>query len=1029
MTVPLRSLRITAEMAADGYARGAKQVADSNRIVVSSYAGLNQAWAQLDANMTRLPAGMARLSRAFLPGYAEAAKFHKELQSLDRTLGEGMSMDRGVAVIGEIERAFGRSADAAELARRGYAAAAQAAQLSRNQNVSQFAWNTGLGVRESSGLTAADFPGLAGLAEEQERMRAGAARLLAELNPLQAALDRHNAELAEYAAMLKAGYLSQDQFAAAQSRSAATFAQQAEWIRRAGQSTRLSRFEVANLGFQLSDVGVMLASGQSPFLLIMQQGMQIADILGPHGLRGGLKELGAAMVRYLTNPVNLAVIGFAALAAGAVWAYSRMTSGAKESSEQIQKNQSMVTQLRENYRALGLDVSKALPDTNNLTFKVGFRLEVDRERVQNEIENIWNQVRPLRPYEREGLGGAMRVFNRSEYKPFVDVIEEMSKSTKGGVLDFEDLERRIIAVANATPEAKNAMLGLVDGLKSVSERAEEAALALDLARGKGDLFSQSFIDVLGDLDKLKSLRSFAPSTLSPREQLNESFNAAKILAENPEQLADATRAYGDAVAYLDAQTAKLAATQRNEIDALYAITPAQKAAAAAEAERISMMGAGIDATEASMRISHAYAMAMAQATIEITRATQAQQLEMQAINAKSPAEKASLAAKREALNIYGDLTRANMNDVRVLQASAIAYAQATKAISDQNRERIRAANDNIAQKRLEVELVGASAFERSLETENLRTYLDLLKQAEANGLSFDTAQYELLKKKNAEAARLTEQLAFQKLMFEARRDGEYMSMSGPDAAIARKLDSAGLSRDSDDYQQAWLALEELDRKARSLPMGLKSGFEAAFMDIANLAEPAESLITNMFSGFEDAWVNFAKTGKFEFSSMIDGMIGDLARLAYRMAMMQILNYLIPGGFNLGGSGGGVNVLGYANGGAFTNSIVSKPTMFAYGGAMGKLGVMGEAGAEAVMPLTRTSNGKLGVAAVGGGTSGPMKFSVTYIGQQQPQIENVERRGDELVVTMREIARDEAMRVVPGIVEQGYGMRRQMVARP
>lgn len=52
---------------------------------------------------------------------------------------------------------------------------------------------------------------------------------------------------------------------------------------------------------------------------------------------------------------------------------------------------------------------------------------------------------------------------------------------------------------------------------------------------------------------------------------------------------------------------------------------------------------------------------------------------------------------------------------------------------------------------------------------------------------------------------------------------------------------------------------------------------------------------------------------------------------------------------------------FANGGAFTNSIVSRPTMFAYGGAFGSsAGVMGEAGPEAVMPLKRDSSGRLGV---------------------------------------------------------------------
>ncbi|MCL2765958.1 MAG: tape measure protein [Treponema sp.] len=55
---------------------------------------------------------------------------------------------------------------------------------------------------------------------------------------------------------------------------------------------------------------------------------------------------------------------------------------------------------------------------------------------------------------------------------------------------------------------------------------------------------------------------------------------------------------------------------------------------------------------------------------------------------------------------------------------------------------------------------------------------------------------------------------------------------------------------------------------------------------------------------------------------------------------------------------------YAAGGTFTNQIVSTPTFFQHGG---KLGVMGEAGPESIMPLCRMSNGDLGVAASVSGT--------------------------------------------------------------
>jgi tape measure domain-containing protein len=56
---------------------------------------------------------------------------------------------------------------------------------------------------------------------------------------------------------------------------------------------------------------------------------------------------------------------------------------------------------------------------------------------------------------------------------------------------------------------------------------------------------------------------------------------------------------------------------------------------------------------------------------------------------------------------------------------------------------------------------------------------------------------------------------------------------------------------------------------------------------------------------------------------------------------------------------------FAAGGAFTNQVVTTPTYFAHGGG---LGVMGEAGPEAIMPLTRMPNGNLGVQTAGGGAN-------------------------------------------------------------
>jgi lambda family phage tail tape measure protein len=185
---------------------------------------------------------------------------------------------------------------------------------------------------------------------------------------------------------------------------------------------------------------------------------------------------------------------------------------------------------------------------------------------------------------------------------------------------------------------------------------------------------------------------------------------------------------------------------------------------------------------------------------------------------------------------------------------------------------------------------------------------------------------------------------------------------------------------------------------------------ANYLDSAsNIAGQTKTLFGNAFSSMEDAVVNFAMTGKLSFADFTKSILADMARIATRQASSALLSSLVGAAtsYFTGGSGGnglaagsagatssnlGASSAGYssayfpqalggawssgvqmfANGGAFTNNIVSTPT--AFGMAGGRAGVMGEAGPEAIMPLTRTSSGKLGVLAAGGGSGTTISIS-------------------------------------------------------
>jgi hypothetical protein len=146
--------------------------------------------------------------------------------------------------------------------------------------------------------------------------------------------------------------------------------------------------------------------------------------------------------------------------------------------------------------------------------------------------------------------------------------------------------------------------------------------------------------------------------------------------------------------------------------------------------------------------------------------------------------------------------------------------------------------------------------------------------------------------------------------------------------------------------------------------------------------------------FESAFENAVIRGE-RLSSVLKGVADDIARIILRATVTEPVGNALKsaiGGINfgsvfsgisslLGGGGGGGNVLGVpfsavlnAKGNAFdggrmvpfaSGGIVNSPTPFQFDG--GRLGVMGEAGPEAIMPLARDGSGRLGVRG-GGGSS-------------------------------------------------------------
>jgi len=155
--------------------------------------------------------------------------------------------------------------------------------------------------------------------------------------------------------------------------------------------------------------------------------------------------------------------------------------------------------------------------------------------------------------------------------------------------------------------------------------------------------------------------------------------------------------------------------------------------------------------------------------------------------------------------------------------------------------------------------------------------------------------------------------------------------------------------------------------------------------IKSVQESMADVVVKGVKGMEDALVTFVTTGKLSFRSLANSIIADMARIAIQQMITKPFTNFLDGLF--GNANGNAFVDGkvekYAYGG-----IVKKPTLFPMANGMG---LMGEAGAEAILPLRRGSNGKLGVQSTGGGF-GNINVSVDASGSS---VEGSEQGGREL----------------------------------
>ncbi|OCJ64016.1 hypothetical protein A6U96_09445 [Agrobacterium tumefaciens] len=283
-----------------------------------------------------------------------------------------------------------------------------------------------------------------------------------------------------------------------------------------------------------------------------------------------------------------------------------------------------------------------------------------------------------------------------------------------------------------------------------------------------------------------------------------------------------------------------------------------------------------------------------------------------------------------------------------------AAARSATSAANAYRDLIKTADDRVAQMKLEAELAGQTG----VAADALRFKLDLLQQSEEKGRSLSAKQVEAINSRVEAFKKYAEAAASAKLKADLLFEREQMGRSSMDQQIAGALRSSGLPVDFDSYEAGLIRTNYQLQYARDLA----GEFTSTFFDGLRQGESVWDAFGNAgvkaLQRIADTLMNDVLNSMFSVSSASGGSGGGLFS-----GLLGGLGSLFGGGTGAFPSApGGL----YAKGGTFldgisgySNRVVNKPTMFAF--AKGT-GLMGEAGPEAIMPLTRDASGRLGVSA-------------------------------------------------------------------
>lgn len=811
--------------------------------------------------------------------------------------------------------------------------------------------------------------------------------------------------------------------------------------RRAGISVGQYSAAMRTLPAQFTDIATQLAGGQSPLLILLQQGGQIKDQFG--GVKGALTGVGDYL-RTLIGFINPVTVGIGGLVVGLGAIAVAWYKGSQEAGEFNKQliltgnfSAKSASQLTDLAQKIGGSSGKVAAAARTIAEVVGagtFKTE--------QLETVTRAALAMQEATGQSVDTTIKNFQKlyaSPTKAAEDLNSTLHFLTSSQYDYISALERRgdkegaAEAAAKAYSEAEQKRSQqILDNMGLIERAAGSVSKAL---KGMWDeLLNIGRPDAPNDmLRKMQAELAEREKALLPERQ-RQGYGYSYDTSSNDQEYDARRKAQLSAISALKAQIGPLQQAVQLQED----INVSVRKGIEVDNQRTDALIYRNRILEQSATWQEKRSKALSELWKNVALAPDkwSDQQRQQAVDAINKQFHPNKTPKTPAVKVSaGDRSTDTYN------AETLALQAQLKTLQEH-----RDINDVISQQRKQQwELISKISILEStandpkgraltIDEKSLLANKDkLLAQADINAsLGDQIAKQQKLNTLTDQATKFAQQQAAKQAEIDAAAKGT--STREAERAATRQRLSETYAFNPDAQKKVLAQQEETYRKEDELRSNWQAGAKRGWADYADSAtntfEAMRNVAGSTFSGLSDMVTSLVTTGTASLKEFGKSMLKMIVEVTNRLMVAYAVQAAM--GWIGGGSSGGSTPGGaYANAAAgvtfnakggvydspglskYVNGVYDTPQYFTFQGAskFAKGGVFAEAGEEAIMPLTRDSAGRLGVRAQGGGGIAPVINTVINVEANGNVSTSTSSDGDAMARALAKQINDQAKMIV------------------